>query len=282
MKKILTIIAFFTFTFTLCMNISYAQTTQDKAQEIQAAGQEAEQSQSATETRNINDSEWSNAEQGSGTPDMEHSQTVDIISNNEDTPPQDEPSTFDKPETEDATPWRIMLISMTSAFMSAMVLLTIGAAIIGANRKQDAIRNADIGRYRLKIGTILCSIAAALCAAVIGIAVTIMVKYNQYLLGGIWAGLGAMGVAACIATILLGRHAQYEWITAMYDTLVKRTMIIGLLLAGIGLAGGAAASYYSYKTNADMEAKKYCEQNPDDANCKSQNVVPQEPIGNEQ
>ena len=97
-KNIITVILSALISTAFFATQSYAQSAQEKAQEIRAAGQESEQSQSATEIRNTNDSVWSNAKQGSGTPDMEHSKTVDIISDNKNEPPQDKPSTFDKPE----------------------------------------------------------------------------------------------------------------------------------------------------------------------------------------
>ena len=77
---------------------AYAANAKDKANEINAAGKSAVQSQSATESRGINNAAWDGASQGGGTPSAKKGQTIDIIGGNAPGVPKDEKSSFDEPK----------------------------------------------------------------------------------------------------------------------------------------------------------------------------------------
>lgn len=258
MKKIITITAFLAFVLATCTNISYAQSAQQKSYEIQAAGQESEQSQSATEIRNTNDSVWSNAEQGSGTPDMEHGKTVDIISDNKNEPPQDKPSTFDKPETEEETPWKSTLNTIIAIFALSMVALLAAAKMIN-----DGISNLPSAR----IGSALAFTAAAALAIALGMAFLIMFSYDQYTLGGIWAGVCVAGIAACLTAGFTGIHQVNQVVMHLKAFIARHFLAIGIAMAAACSAGAGYAIYYSAKVSDEYKQEQQCKNNPSSPDC---------------
>lgn len=257
MKTIITTITFFIFTFTICM-ISHAQTAQEKAQEIRAAGQTAEQSQSATETRNINDSAWSNAKQGSGTPDMEQGNTIDIISNNDGETPQDEPSTFDNPETEDTTPWKTELTAIIGIFAASMVALLVATKLI---------HNGISYLPHARIGTALAFVAAAALAIALGLAVMIMFKYKQYMLGGIWAAVCGAGIAACLTAAFTGIHQTNTVVMHLKAFIARHFLAIGIAMTAVCSAGAGYAFYYSTQVADKYKQEQQCKNNPSSPDC---------------
>ena len=77
---------------------SFAQNTQKKANEINAAGKSATQSQSATDASATQNEAWDGATKGDGTTSDANAGQIDIIGGNaEDSRTQDTPSTFDNP-----------------------------------------------------------------------------------------------------------------------------------------------------------------------------------------
>ena len=75
---------------------------------------------------------------------MNAGKTIDIISNNEDTVPQD------KPKTEDATPWKGLLIALCSTFMSGIALMLAtfiaAASVLLLGFLIDTLRRAFFGK----------------------------------------------------------------------------------------------------------------------------------------
>lgn len=272
MKKTILAISFLFLTATAFFAVpSYAQTTQEKADEINVAGQSAEQSQSATEARNTNDSAWSGTEQGGGTPDMEHAKTVDIISDNKGGIPQDVPSTFDEQNTEDVTPWKAELERIYCLFGVAMALCVAATTILFTLNKF-----MTPGQYvKCRIAQAMFSIAAATCAAAVVFSTMIMVKYEQYMMGGILAGAATLGLGVCIAMVIrtqiLSAAADPDVASSMSEIFAKAArkmaIISACLVGAAGIAGGYA-TFNSIKTTDNVKAE-YCEQHPESQTCTS-------------
>lgn len=206
---------------------SYAQTAQQKANEIKNAGQAAEQTQSATEARDINNSAWDGAEQGSGS--SIDGKKIDIIGGDAPVPSQEEKPAFDVPESEDVTPWKNDL----------------------------TIDNSPI---KLRIAQAMFIAAAAACAVALAFATVIMVKHNQYQLGGIWAGAAAAAMATSIA---MAANCQSLWnkadevsMSEIYASAAKKATILSFCLTVASGAAGGYASYNSYKALQKAEQDK--------------------------
>ena len=134
---------------------SFAQTAQQKADEIKNAGQAAEQTQSATEARDINNAAWDGAEQGSGS--SIDGKTIDIIGGDAPAPSKDEKSTFDAPESEDITPWKDALTAVFSSFTAA-IALCLAASVLLATSTNKIIEYSPI---KLRIAQAMFIAAAA-------------------------------------------------------------------------------------------------------------------------
>ena len=223
---------------------AFAQNAQKKANEINDAGKNAVHSQSAAESRNINNAAWDGSDSGGGTPDGKNG-TIDIIGgNNPDKHMEDNPSTFDKPESEDVTPWKKLITAMLSTLAAASALLVAASALMIKYAKYDWA-----GYTTLEIANKLGYIAAALFAAVLAMSVVLMVKHKQYLLGGMWGGLATLGIASSLTVAL--RHdnvgcSEKVWYTEYAPKYIK-TAIIGIVMAMAGFAGTGTLSYYSYQ-----------------------------------
>ena len=244
MKKTILAISFlFLTTMAFFAVPSYAQTAKDKANEINAAGKSAVQSQSATESRNINNAAWDGASHGGGTPSAKGGQTIVIMRENASGVPEDEKSYFDAPESEDVTPWKELLTGLVSTFMAATGLLAAAAAILGRNGWES---NKLVTEELLsKIGIALAIAALAAFTSALALATVLMIKYKQYVLGSIWASGAALGIADCVFTIAYGRAAYKRW----YDNrgMHRLIMALGLLTAAIGLGGGGYLAYHSFQ-----------------------------------
>lgn len=232
------------FAFAAFMPLSaYAANSKDKADEINAAGRNSVQSQSATESRSINNAAWDGASQGGGTPSAKGGQTIDIMGGNASGVPEDEKSSFDAPESEDVTPWKELLTGLVSTFMAATGLLAAAAAILGRNGWAG---NKLVKEELLsKIGIALAIAALAAFTSALALATVLMIKYKQYVLGSIWASGAALGIADCVFTIAYGRAAYKRW----FDNrgMHRLIMALGLLTAAIGLGGGGYLAYHSFQ-----------------------------------
>ena len=102
------------------------------------------------------------------------------------TPEHNTPSIPDVSDMLDVTPWSKELDAIRYMFLGAMALLGIAAAI------------ADT-QYGKPIAIGMAITAAAACAAGVGLAITIMAKYKQSALGGMWLAICGVGVAPSVA-----------------------------------------------------------------------------------
>ena len=257
MKKIILSI---TAIFLFAAMPAFAQNAQRKANEINAAGKSAVQSQSATESRSINNAAWDGSGSGSGTPEGKNG-TIDIIGgNNSDERTEDNPSTIDKPESEDVSPWKNLITAMMATLAAASALLAAAAAVM---IRQTSFMASS--RTLMEIGQRLAYAAIPVFAAVLAMSVVLMVKHKQYLLGGLWAGIATIGIAAAVAmsiTSCPGGCTKEVWYRDYVPQYV-RSAVIGIIMALTGFAGGGTLSYYSYK-------------NADDAGSRQQNTDNQE------
>ncbi|MBO4555828.1 MAG: hypothetical protein J5706_03640 [Elusimicrobiales bacterium] len=233
---------------------SFAQTAQQKANEIKNAGQAAEQTQSATEARDINNAAWDGAEQGSGS--SIDGKTIDIIGGDAPVPSQEEKPAFDVPESEDVTPWKNDLTAVFSSFTAA-IALCLAASVLLATSTNKIIDNSPI---KLRIAQAMFIAAAAACAVALAFATVIMVKHNQYQLGGIWAGAAA---AAMATSISMAANCQSLWnkadevsMSEIYASAAKKATILSFCLTVASGAAGGYASYNSYKALQKAEQDK--------------------------
>ena len=155
MKKTILAISFLFLTTMAFFGVpSYAQTAQDKANEINAAGKSAVQSQSATESRGINNAAWEGAGQGGETSSTSGIHTIDLIGGNSPSTQEDEKSSLEEPKTEDATPWKGLLIGLISSLMGAFALLAAAALLAHHTDSFDNHpKGYEISRHYLKIAT---------------------------------------------------------------------------------------------------------------------------------
>ncbi len=228
MRKIITLICFFVFAISVAIPTFAQGNSQQKANEINAAGQQSIQSNSASEARNIGDAVWNGSKNGNASSSMNAGKTIDIISNNEDTVPQDKPSTFDKPKTEDATPWKGLLIALCSTFMSGIALML--ATFIAA----ESVRNADLSEKAWGFAntaiTVMLLASVAIFIAAIVMATIIILKYKQYLMGSIWAAASVLLLGFLIDTL---RRAFFG------KGLSTAVSAVGISLSLLGIGGGA-------------------------------------------
>ncbi len=233
---------------------AFSQTAQEQANEINAASEEAVQSESATEARNDETAAWEGAEGNSGTPADENAETVDLIGGEEKVQEeQDETSSFETPKTEDVTPWKGLMIGLISTFMGAVGLMLVAATLLACSTTEDVTRAANI---RIRIAQALYIVAAAAFGAVLTLATILMVKHGQYLLGGIWAGLATVSIAAAIYMACKcqypasfyqpGADNEFSRFSLDLHDAVKKITLIGFIMGGIGLLGGGGYSVYSY------------------------------------
>ena len=240
---------------------SFAQNTQQKANEINDAGTTAVQSEFATEARNINDEAWAGANEGGGTPNVDGG-NVDIIGgNNDDSRTQDTPSTFDQPETENVTPWLTEVYAMLGLLGGAFVLMLILSLLVQAT----CAKNNPIPA---KIAIVLASIATAMCAAALALSIVLMVKYGQKELGITWAIASTLAMTSCLVAVYAGVSAFRGAMTDTYSFLAANFAVIGC----VGLACcviGAPLGYALVKSSntADKEFVEYCQTHPDYKGC---------------
>lgn len=239
---------------------SYAQTAQQKASEINAADKSAVQSQSATEAKDINNAAWDGAKQGSGS--SIDGKTIDIIGGYAPVSEKNEETSFDEPKSEDVTPWKTELISIISTFSAAMIALFIATILIHQGISTP---------LRAKIGMTIAFAAVAACTAALGLAITIMIKYKQYALGGMWAGVCGAGIASCLVAAFAGIN-QYKVVALhLKSFLAKHIAAIGLTLFGICSAGAGVAYYFTPQMeNRPQQQEQDCTQNPDSSECQKQ------------
>ena len=228
-------------------NFNTARSTMDAAWEGTTADSEA------TETLNTDGLDY-----GEG-------MTVDPISQKEKnktpgkTPEHDSfaPSIPDVSDMINVTPWSKELDAIRYMFLGAMALLGIAAAI------------ADT-QYGKPIAIGMAATATAACLAGVGLAITIMVKYKQTALGGMWLGICGAGVAACAVAAVAGIAAYKGAETGVMGFLAAHAKAMLMILAIVGGIGGSIGMGLDNKAVDNEKAKTYCKEHPDNSTCKDQ------------
>ena len=263
-RKILSV-SLFSIAFAFAGTASYAgNSARQDALNIDSAGKQASQAESAEQSRNINDSSWSGANRSTSDSGMSVNSRVGIVGGNApDSSQTQQPSSFEPSEAEDITPWRTELNAIYGLFAGAMALL--GVAALMMNRQagyptvEDSVRGA--------IGMALAATAAAACVAALSLSVIIMIKYKQYVLGGMWAALCTMGIVSGVAAAYAGYNhwRRFDHIMRSFITGYMNYIGLFLMLAG-GVAGAAAAGVSEFIIN-DKHEKQYCAQHADNPKC---------------
>ena len=173
------------------------------------------------------------------------------------TPEHNTPSIPDVSDMLDVTPWSKELDAIRYLFLGSMVLLGIAAAI------------ADT-QYGKPIAIGMAITAAAACAAGVGLAITIMAKYKQSALGGMWLGICGAGVAACAVAAVAGVAAYKGAQGGVMGFLAAHVKAILMILAVVGGVGSSVGMSLDTKTVDKDKAKQYCKDHPDNSSCKDQ------------
>ena len=263
MKKTILAISFlFLTTMAFFAVPSYAQTAKDKANEINAAGKSAVQSQSTTESRGINNAAWDGSAKGGVS--VQDGKKIDIIGGNTQSTQEDEKTSFDEPETKDVTPWKGVLIGLVSSMMSAFALLA-AASLVAYHAKsfENHPQGYELSNKFLKIAAVMAAVAIAACVAAIALATVIMLKYKQYELGGIWLGGASVGLISGIALIATTRHlgGRLGWYNDNYNKIIGTMMAIELSLSILGICGGG---YYAYRLFTQSTGQENTQQEQQD------------------
>lgn len=241
---------------------AFSHTVQDKAGEINSAGKYSVQTQSATDARNIGNEVWDGSAKGGGTPSSEsEGKSFDIIGgNNGDSRIQDKPSTFDKPEEENITPWSAEVYTMfgllSGAFLMMIALSMIVSASCATNNPSQAI-----------VAIVMAGIAAAMCAAALALAIVLIAKYKQTQLGIVWAIACTLAMTTCISAALAGVNAYKHAATNTYATIVAKFASIGSTLGLLFVMVPALGGLYKYSTETKQIKQEYCNAHPDHSDC---------------
>lgn len=227
-----------------------AQSTQQKANEINVAGKSAAQSQSATDARATQNAVWDGSAKSSGTaPDAKGGQ-IDIIGGNENIDPQkDEESTFDAPESKDVTPWKGLLTGLVSTIMSSMAMLATASLFMYFASMHETDPTGHVFAEKMqRTAQYIASAAVLALIAAAAMATILIVKHKQYLLGSLWLGCATLGLASGISLIVgTSKLRGTGWYMQSYKRICTTLMITTMAVAAIGLGGGGYLAYRSYK-----------------------------------
>ena len=253
MKTILIKFIFATFAFMpmLVMPLA-AQTVQQKANEINASGQAAEQTQSATDSRAIDNAAWDSA-QGGTSEDISSGKT-DIIGGDSTVQNDEEKSTFDSINPEDVTPWKAELELIHQIVMYALSAMMVGAFILTAGE-------------RTVIGTAIIFAAAAACAVAMALSIVVMAKYKQYALGGLWLGICTLCTGMCVSAALCGIDEFKNAATSTRHYMTTKIALFASLMAVGGMIGAFVSSNKTEETVQQQQRDAICPQDPDNQIC---------------
>lgn len=240
---------------------SFAQNTQQKANDINAAGATAVQSESATEARNTNNEAWDGATKGDGTTSDANAGQIDIIGGNaEDSRTQEEPSTFDNPESEDVTPWKTEMYAMMGLLGGAFLLLMILSIMI-------SLACAGNSPGLAMAATIMAGIATAMCAAALALAIVLIVKYKQTELGITWAIVSTLAMTFCLIAAFTGVNAYKGALNDTYSVFAARFAPIGCIFFGSVMAFSMFYAMDKTDKTEKKELMEYCQTHPDYQDC---------------
>ena len=229
--KLLTEVAFIVAAFFI-MPLS-AQTARQQAQDINAAGSEAQKSQSATESRSINDSSWYGSKKGQ-TSNIT-GDTVDIIGGDAPNSKKQENSVPETSESENVTPWEGEMDAIKGLLGGILGALALAAIFLDADTMASCVA-----------GIVFCAAAAAMCIAMISISMVIMIKYKQAAMGAVWlatgASLFALTIYAMISGIKNGKRIKAN-AGAVNDATASSLKTLTKFLGVIGVGGGFMDAY---------------------------------------
>ena len=240
---------------------SFAQNTQKKANEINAAGKSATQSQSATDASATQNEAWDGSAKNSGTAPNAKGGQIDIIGGNaEDSRTQEEPSTFDNPETEDVTPWKTEMYAMMGLLGGAFLLMMILSIMI-------SLAYAGNSPGLAMAATIMAGIATAMCAAALALALVLIIKYKQTELGITWAIVSTLAMTFCLVAAFTGVNAYKGALNDTYSVFAARFAPIGCIVFGSVMT---FSMFYAVDKTGKTEKKElmeYCQTHPDYQDC---------------
>ena len=217
-----------------CVMPLAAQTAQQKANEINAAGKSAAQSQSAEESRSINNAAWDGSNGGSGT-DID-GKTIDPIGGNAPEEKKDESSVPETSESENVTPWE-----------GELGALALAAIFLDADTMASCVA-----------GIVFCAAAIGMCIAMIAISMVIMIKYKQAAMGSVWlataTALLGLSIFAMVSGIKNGKRIKAN-AGAVNDATASSLKTLTKFLGVIGVGGGFMDAY-SDKINEKTEKKE--------------------------
>ena len=258
MKKI-TLSAVFLATMTVAFFAmpSYAQTAQQKASEINTAGKSAEQSQSSTESRDINNAAWDGAK-GNVSSALTGNNVAMLGGTGNNEQPQ-EKSSFENTKVENITPWKDYQNAIIYATTAALVMLLLAHMLMVDGFCDITVQNT----VKHKIGIALAWAAAAAFATALGFSIAIMTKYQQYALGGVYATFCTIGIAACIMSALGGADGLKPYAARGILTELATIGAFTGVIMSICVLGTRVGGYL----HDNETIKNYCEKNPNHKQC---------------
>ncbi|MBO4555715.1 MAG: hypothetical protein J5706_03075 [Elusimicrobiales bacterium] len=228
-----------------CVMPLAAQTAQQKANEINAAGKSAAQSQSAEESRSINNAAWDGSQGGSGT--SFDGGVIDPIGGNAPEEKKDESSVPETSESENVTPWEGEMDAIKGLLGGILGALALAAIFLDADTMASCVA-----------GIVFCAAAIGMCIAMIAISMVIMIKYKQAAMGSVWlataTALLGLSIFAMVSGIKNGKRIKAN-AGAVNDATASSLKTLTKFLGVIGVGGGFMDAY-SDKINEKTEKKE--------------------------
>ena len=127
------------------------------------------------------------------------------------------------------------------------------------------ISDTQVGKP-IAIGMAATALAASM--ACLGLAITLMAKYGQNKLGGMWVGICTAGIGACAAAVAAG-VAAYKGATAgLMGFLASHVKTIMILIGVVGGIGSSIGMSQGMNLVDKDKAKEYCKTHQDNSGCK--------------
>ena len=211
-----------------------AQTAKQKAQDINAAGQAAEQSQSATDARSINNAAWDGG-QSSNSSDLDGKTIAPLGGNAPDNKNEEEPSVPETSESENVTPWESEMDAIKGLLGGILGALALAAIFLDADTMASCVA-----------GIVFCAAAIGMCIAMIAISMVIMIKYKQAAMGSVWlataTALLGLSIFAMVSGIKNGKRIKAN-AGAVNDATASSLKTLTKFLGVIGVGGGFMDAY---------------------------------------
>lgn len=226
---------------------TFAQNSQQKAQEIRNAENAAMKSDSATKSRGIGNEAWDGAKQGNSTNELDGKQ-VDVIGGNSNTPTEDngQETTITPSETENVTPWESEMDAVKGLLGGILGALALAAIFLDAKAMPSCVA-----------GIVFCGAAILMSVALMAVAMVIMFKYQQFAMGGVWLATGTALLVLSIYAMVkgIGNARQIHLNAGSVNAATEDSLHTLTKFLGVVGVGGGIMDANSDKINEKTEKK---------------------------